>query len=164
MCHAQWPLPMTSRSFSHEFAMKLLKFGKSCRVRSTAHTSFHISHNWSLPWEGVLCTKTLDLDLYLQGHSVMTLQWNCKTWHILPCPLHKMYSSGWNLSIFGTKVHYHKQVCHMLWPLTLTYIFKVIQLWLCNNNFAIIQYIFSCLLYSMYHSGWILSIFFQMVF
>ena len=34
--------------------------------------SFHIWHKWSLPWEGVLCTMTFDLDLYLQGHLALT--------------------------------------------------------------------------------------------
>ena len=33
-----WPWPISLRSFSHEFAIKLLKYGTSCRVRSTAHT------------------------------------------------------------------------------------------------------------------------------
>ena len=34
--------------------------------------SFHISHKWSLPWEGVSHTMTFDLDLYLQGNSALT--------------------------------------------------------------------------------------------
>ena len=34
--------------------------------------SFHIRHKWSLPWEGVSCTMTFDLDLYLQGHLALT--------------------------------------------------------------------------------------------
>ena len=36
--------------------------------------SFHIYHNWSLVWEGVLHIMTLDLDLYLQGHLVLALK------------------------------------------------------------------------------------------
>ena len=48
----------------------------ACRVRSVSSTvmmdSFHIRHKWSLPWEGVSCTMTFDLDLYLQGRSALT--------------------------------------------------------------------------------------------
>ena len=45
----------------------------------------------------------------------------------MPCPLCNIYSSGWILSILGTNDHYHKRVCCAQWPLTLTYIFKVIR-------------------------------------
>ena len=48
----------------------------------------------------------------------------------LPCPLCNIYSSGWILSILFTNDHYHERVCRTQWPLTLTYIFKVIQPWL----------------------------------
>ena len=67
----------------------------------------------------------------------------------LPCPLCNIYSSGWILSILATNDHYHERVCHTQWPLTLTYIFKVIRPWLRR----------SCPLCSVYSSGWILSIF-----
>ena len=39
---------------------------------------FHIKHKWSLAWQGLFRTMTFDLDIYLQGHSAMTLQLNCK--------------------------------------------------------------------------------------
>ena len=48
--------------------------------------------------------------------------------------------------------------CHTQWPLTLTYIFKAIQPGLCSKIVRI-WHIFSCLLYNMYSSGWIISIF-----
>ena len=67
----------------------------------------------------------------------------------LPCPLCNIYSSGWILSILATNDHYHERVCRTQWPLTLTYIFKVIRPWLRK----------SCLLCSVYSSGWILFIF-----
>ena len=40
VCHAQWPLSLTyiSRSFSYDFLIKLLEYGTSCRVCSTAST------------------------------------------------------------------------------------------------------------------------------
>ena len=48
----------------------------------------------------------------------------------LPCPLCNIYSSGWILSILATNDHCHDRVCRTQWPLTLTYIFKVIRPWL----------------------------------
>ena len=64
-----WSCPMSSRSFSHNFAIKLLKYGTSCYVHSAAHAilmnSFHIWHKWSLTWEGVSRTLTFDLDIYI---------------------------------------------------------------------------------------------------
>ena len=67
----------------------------------------------------------------------------------LPCPLCNIYSSGWILSILATNDHYHERVCRTQWPLTLTYIFKVIRPWLRK----------SCPLCSVYSSGWIFFIF-----
>ena len=51
----------------------------------------------------------------------------------LPCPLCNIYSSGWILSILATNDHYYERVCCTQWPLTLTYIFKVIWPWLRNR-------------------------------
>ena len=67
----------------------------------------------------------------------------------LPCPLCNIYSSGWILSILATNDHYHERVCRTQWPLTLTYIFKVIRPWFRK----------SCPLCSVYKSGWIIFIF-----
>ena len=67
----------------------------------------------------------------------------------MPCPLCIIYSYGWILFILGTNDHYHERVCRAPWPLTLTYIFKVVRPWLRK----------SCPLCSVYSSGWILSIF-----
>ena len=67
----------------------------------------------------------------------------------MPCPLCIIYSYGWILFILGTNDHYHERVCRAPWPLTLTYIFKVIRPWLRK----------SCPLCSVYSSRWILSIF-----
>ena len=67
----------------------------------------------------------------------------------MPCPLCIIFSYGWILFILGTNDHYHERVCRAPWPLTLTYIFKVIWPWLRK----------SCPLCSVYSSGWILPIF-----
>ena len=45
-------------------------------------------------------------------------------------PLCIIYSYGWILFILGTNDHNHERVCRAPWPLTLTYIFKVIWPWL----------------------------------
>ena len=37
-CNDLWPRPISSRWYSHDFAIKLLKYGISCHVRSTACT------------------------------------------------------------------------------------------------------------------------------
>ena len=37
-CNDLWPWSISSRSFSHDFAIKLLKYGTSCAVRPTACT------------------------------------------------------------------------------------------------------------------------------
>ena len=68
---------------------------------------------------------------------------------LMSCPLCIIYSYGWILFILGTNDHYHERVCRAPWPLTLTYIFKVVRPWLRK----------SCPLCSVYSSGWILSIF-----
>ena len=65
------------------------------------------------------------------------------------CPHCIIYSYGWILFILGTNDHYHERVCRAPWPLTLTYIFKVIRPWPRKL----------CPLCSVYSSGWILSIF-----
>ena len=67
----------------------------------------------------------------------------------MPCPLCIIYSYGWILFILGTNDHYHERVCPAPWPMTLTYIFKVVRPWLRK----------SCPLCSVYSSGWILYIF-----
>ena len=36
--------------------------------------SFHISHKWSLVWEGVLHIMTFDFELYLQGHLALAFK------------------------------------------------------------------------------------------
>ena len=42
VCNKLWPWPISSRSFSHVFAIKLLKYDTSCCVRSTALTVLDI--------------------------------------------------------------------------------------------------------------------------
>ena len=48
--------------------------------------------------------------------------------HDPSCPLCTVYSSGWIISIFGIRG------CQLEWPLTLTYIFKIIWPCLCNKT------------------------------
>ena len=120
--------------------------------------SFHFRHKWSLAWENVWCIMIFDLTFIFK----VIQPWLCnkitKICHIQLCPLYSMYSSEWILSLFGTNDHQHERVHHVEWSLILTYIFKVIQSWICNKTVKI-WHIFSCLLYSIYTSQLILSIF-----
>ena len=66
-CYEIWPRPIYSRSICREFAIKLLNM--TYLVMSALHlvlfwiNSFRIWHKWSLAWEGVSHTLTVDLDL-----------------------------------------------------------------------------------------------------
>ena len=77
-CNDLWHWPVSSRLFSHEFAVKLLQYGTSCRVRFTTCTvldgffPYLAQMITTLALEGVSCAMTFDVDLYLQGHSAMT--------------------------------------------------------------------------------------------
>ena len=100
------------------------------------------------------CCRSLNVLLYPPPPSNNEVVWGLFWFHSvrlsrLPCPLCYIYSSGWILSILATNYHYHERVCRTQWPLTLTYIFKVIRPWLRK----------SCPLCSVYSSGWILFIF-----
>ena len=52
----------------------------------------------------------------------------------IQCPLRNSYSSGWILFILDTNGYQYEKVCRTQWPLILTYIFNVIQTWLCNKT------------------------------
>ena len=69
-CDDLWPWPISSRSFDLDFEN---------RVRSVASTVLDgffpcLVQIRSLAWEGVSHVMTFDLDLYLQGHSTLTLK------------------------------------------------------------------------------------------
>ena len=76
-----WPRSICLRSFSHEFTVKLVKYGTSVRVHPQQVQfwvdSFHIWHKWSLAWEGVSQGMTIDFDLYPNRHSAVNLRQNC---------------------------------------------------------------------------------------
>ena len=87
-----WPWPkyiyiyISSRPFSHDFAIKLLKYGPSCCVRSTAHTVLNefvpylaqmitsmrgcVAHNgiWRAPiFQGYLAVTPIDIIIFICG-------------------------------------------------------------------------------------------------
>ena len=68
------PLPII-RSFSHDFVTNLLKYGTSCGVGSTARRVLDGFFTFCAR-EGVPRIMTFDLDLFIQGHSAMTLRLN----------------------------------------------------------------------------------------
>ena len=68
VCNDRWPWLISSRSFSHGFAIKLLKYGTSCHVCSTA------------------CTVLDGFFPYLA--QMITSRWGCVTCNDLwPCPI-----------------------------------------------------------------------------
>ena len=80
VCYVLWPWPISSRSFSNEFAIKLLKYVAHPVVSTIQHIQFwmnyfHIWHKWSLAWEGVSRVMTFDLDPYFQGYYIQL--WPC---------------------------------------------------------------------------------------
>ena len=104
-----WPWPIFSRSFRHDFAMKLLKYGTYCGVHSTACTLLDgIFPYWAQMITSIRGCATYN-DLWPWPRSSKSFSHDCnktaKIWHILSCPLYSMYSSGWILSVFGTDDH-----------------------------------------------------------
>ena len=71
-----WPWRIWSRSFSHDVAIKLLKYCTSCRVCSTAHIVLHGLFPYLVKMitsVGLTSVMTFDLHLYIQCHSSITL-------------------------------------------------------------------------------------------
>ena len=71
-----WPWRIWPRSFSHDVAIKLLKYCTSCRVCSTAHIVLHGLFPYlakMITSVGLTSVMTFDLHLYIQCHSTMTL-------------------------------------------------------------------------------------------
>ena len=74
-CNDLWPWSISSRSFSHDFAIKLLKYGTSCAVRSTACTVLdefflYLAQMITNMRGYAVCN---DLDLYLQDYLAVKL-------------------------------------------------------------------------------------------
>ena len=106
-----------------------------------------VAYNDLWPWP--ISSRSFGLDLENRVLSVASTVLDGFFPSRMPCPLCIIYSYGWILFILGTNDHYHERVCRAPWPLTLTYIFKVVRPWLRK----------SCPLCSVYSSRWILSIF-----
>ena len=104
-----WPWPISSRSFSHDFAIKLLKYMAYLVMSTLQHIQlwmnyFHILHKWSLAWEGVSHVTTFDLDLYLQDYLTVTLPilWNVYIY---------IY-----VYIYDTNTTHEGTMCHVSFP------------------------------------------------
>ena len=105
-----WSWPISSRSFRHDFAIKLLKYSTSCHVRSTACTVLDVLFPYLAQMITSMreCVACNDLWPWLISSRSFRHDFEIKTakiWHILSCPLYKMYSSGCILSLFGTNDH-----------------------------------------------------------
>ena len=139
-----WPWPISSRSFGLDLEN---------RVRSVASTVLngfflYLAQIIHIIRGCVACYVYTPCTTKLLGGILVSLRPSVRLSR-LPCPLCNIYNCGWILSILATNDHYHERVCRTQWPLTLTYIFKVIRPWLRK----------SCPLCSVYSSKWILFIF-----
>ena len=96
---------------------KLLKYGTSWGVHSTAST---VLVGFFPCLAQIItgmrkCVMHFDLDLYLQVIQPWLCNETAKIWHILPCPLCSMYSSGWILSYLALMIT-STRGCVTLWP------------------------------------------------
>ena len=129
-CSGLWPWPVSSRSFSHDFAIKLLIYGTSCRVRSITPTVLNgffpylaqmitnmtggVMHNDL--WSRHISSKSFSHDFVIKLLKYGT---SCHV-HSIACTVLDGFSPYLALMITSMRG------CVMQWPLTLTYIFKVI--------------------------------------
>ena len=67
-CNDLWPWIISLRSFSHDFAIKLLKYGTSCHVGSTAHTVLDKLFSYLAQIITSMRGCIFDLDQYLNGY------------------------------------------------------------------------------------------------
>ena len=86
--------------------------------------SFPIWHKWSLAWECVACN---DLWPWPVSSRSFSDDFAIK---LLKYVSSSLARRGVNNPIFSICAA-HERVCHMQWPLALTYIFKVMWLWRC---------------------------------
>ena len=94
-----WPWPISSRSFSHDFAIKWLKYGTFCRVCSTACTVL----DGFFPYLAQMITNMRGCvacnDLWPRSISWRSFSYDFAIkrlkYGILSCLLYSMYSSGW---------------------------------------------------------------------
>ena len=98
-----WTWPIFSGSFSHEFAIKLLKYGISCRVRSTASSvldglfpySAHmiisiggcVMHNDL--WHRPISSKSFNHDFVIK---LLQYRTSCRVWSIASTVLFEFFS------------------------------------------------------------------------
>ena len=129
-CSDLWPWPISSKSFRLDFVIKLLKYGTSCCVRSTASTVLGgflpylaqlitsmrkcIAHNdlWARPISSRSFSHDFVIKLLKYGTSCHVRS--------TACTAPDGFSPSLALMIINMRG------CVMQWPLTLTYIFKVI--------------------------------------
>ena len=103
MCNNLWSWPISSRSFRHDFTIKLLKHSTSCHVRSTAHTLFDgfFPYFCTCLWVGYRMAKKL-IGLYMENTFY-------KQWH---------QNIEWRTqdSLTNFEDHFGLHVCYFLRP------------------------------------------------
>ena len=107
-----WSWPISSRSFNHGFAIKLLKYGTSCNAHTVLHGFFLYLAQMIFGVRGCVPCN----DLWPWSISSRSFGHDCnetaKIWHILSCPLYSVYNFEWILFLFGTNDHLQERVYH----------------------------------------------------
>ena len=98
-CNERWPRLISSRSFSPDFAIKLLKYSISCRVRFTAPTVLDIFFPYLA--QMIINMRGCVVRNDIWPWHISSRSFSCefaiktsKTWHILSCPLHSTVLDG----------------------------------------------------------------------
>ena len=104
-----WPWHISPRSFSHDFAVKLLKYITSCRVRCSRFLDELFPSLAQMITSIIAYVACNELWIWFIYIIKVMQPWLCNTtaraWHILSHPLYSTYSSGLIISIFGTNYH-----------------------------------------------------------
>ena len=132
-CNYLWSWPISSKSFSHDFAIKLLKYGTSCHVNSTASTVLDgffpyltqmitnmkgcVIHNDLWPWP--ISSRAFSHDFVIK---LLKYGATCSV-HSTICTV--LYGFFPYLALMITSM----RRCVMQWPLTWTYILGWVGLW-----------------------------------
>ena len=119
-CNDLWPWPVSSRSFSHDFAIKLLKYGTSCCVCSTACTvldgfSPYLAQMitsitgcvvFNDPWPWLISSRSFSYDFAIKLLKYDT-SWHVQFW-LDSFPIWYKWSLAWEGMTIGQRSKSHR--------------------------------------------------------
>ena len=130
------PWTISSKSLGNEFAIKKAKISFVCFIIAAVWDAFfpNLTKMVTGMKSCVVCYDFWPWHIYSRSFCDEFAIKTAKILHIMSCPLSNIISSGRILSIFDTNDLSHKRVCCVQWLFPLTYIFKVILVWLWNRS------------------------------